>query len=524
MLEYPILMILTPIIFAVLIYLIKHPFSTKLAFFSQSIMLLWVALNFKEFLPAGEIVVFVGGSDQMLNIGLKANELTYIYSILLIIIWTIIIFYSWPDRKNESYFYFFLLFLQGVFMGIVHTNDFFNLFIFIEIATIISAILIIYKKDGPSLRAGIYYLVFNTAGILLFLLGIIILYRFTGTLNMDIAKEILENEGSNNIVLLMFSLMVVSMGVKSAFFPVYNWLPRAHSVSTTSISAILSGVMVKSGVIGLYKILVVMPIENYGILLILLGIFTSISALIFGYSQFNIKKLLAFSTIAHIGFIVVGLASINLGMENIYKGALIHIMNHGILKVILFICTGLIVKEYKTYDINSIRGVYQRMPFVSIIMIFSILSIIGFPLFLAYQSKSIISNTLSEFKVLYIAYHFMNIFTFILFIKLANIFQKSYTEKKANINTFSKIALCLGLFTIIIMNIIEILYLDVILMDLSIWLYFIIYLLIGIFLERQLSYRAYIIPKIRSFELSFQAANYMMILFLFIMIFWNKIY
>lgn len=532
MMEYPLLVIILPVIFAILIYLIRHPMATALAFVSQGAMLFVGFLYRGDFFPRGEVSFYIGTFGEGLNIAFKGDEMTYFYSLLLMMMWFSIILYSWPHRKNEPHFYFFLLFLQGVFMGILHTRDFFNLFLFIEIATILSAILIIYKKDGPSLRAGMYYLVFNTAGILLFLLGLTLLYRLTGTLNMDLAKEILEESGESRGLILIFSLMVVSMGVKSAFFPVYNWLPRAHSVATSSISAILSGVMVKSGVIGLYKILTVMPMEGYRVFFMALGLITALSGLVFGYSQWNMKRLLAFSTISHIGLILMGFATLGAGQNGGHQGALIHIANHGILKILLFLSAGMIIRGYKSYDLRRIRGICQKMPSVAFIMGFSILSIVGFPLFLGYQSKAMIGDSLREFPVFYLGYHMINLGTVMLFSKLLFIYGKDsgsvHPDEKIKTHPLEGYALWVGVGTGLLMNGIQLTAegIGALLFSASLgigsWITFALYISGAFILVKWLESKDLLFEKIRSFELSFQAANYMMVLFLFLMILWSR--
>ncbi|NBG87884.1 complex I subunit 5 family protein [Isachenkonia alkalipeptolytica] len=528
---YPIFAILIPIIFAIVIYLINDPRSNLLAFIAQGALLVVGLRYFSLYLPEGEYYLVLGAFGDKLNITLISNTLTYGYGLLSVLLWFSVILYSWPHQKQSSSYYFFLLFLQGVFMGIVHAHDFFNLFLFIEIATILSGILIIYKKDGPSLRAGIYYIVFNTAGILLFLIGLSMLYRMTGTLHMGLVQDALSGMEQDATMIMIFVLMCVSMGVKSAFFPVYNWLPRAHSVSTSSISAVLSGIMVKSGVLGLYKIQQVFPMEAYKDFFILLGMITALCGLFFGISQTNIKRLLAFSTISHIGFIVMGLSSLEVPTSEGVSGALVHIVNHGFLKILLFLGAGSIVRSYKTYDLEKIRGVLHRMPLVGAVMLFGILSIMGTPLLLGYQGKALVGMILRDQPLFYLGYHFINLGTLILFGRLLQILLPRGSRKPLTVSIYDRLSLGLLTAGILFLNLYQLMvpgfgglrFYEAPLSP-EAWLFFLLYLLVAYLFIRQSPITASFFEKVREYELSFQAANYMMVAFIFIMLLWSEVF
>ncbi len=528
---YPLFAILIPIIFAIIIYLINTPKGNLLAFIAQGALLVVGLRYLPLYLPEEEYFLILGAFGDKLNITLISNTLTHGYGLLSVLLWFSVILYSWPHQKQSSSYYFFLLFLQGVFMGIVHAHDFFNLFLFIEIATILSGILIIYKKDGPSLRAGIYYIVFNTAGILLFLIGLSLLYRMTGTLHMGLIQESLSGIERDATMIMIFVLMCVSMGVKSAFFPVYNWLPRAHSVATSSISAILSGIMVKSGVLGLYKIQRVFPMEAYTDFFILLGMITALCGLFFGISQTNIKRLLAFSTISHIGFIVMGLSSLEVPTSEGVSGALVHIANHGFLKILLFLGAGSVVRNYKTYDLEKVRGVLHQMPLVGGVMLFGILSIMGTPLFLGYQGKALVGTVLRDQPLFYLGYHVINLGTVILFGRLLKIFLPHGSRKPLSTNIYDRLSLGLLSAGILLLNLYQVIFSSFGGLQfygnpfsLEAWIFFLMYLLVAYLFIRLVPLASSFFEKVRGFELSFQAANYMMVAFVFIMLLWSELF
>ena len=215
-------LIFLPIITAVTIYSFKIKHIEKLVLIMQSSITFIILDTYTKIGHSQGFTFVLGGYSRVSGIELKMDRIALAFSILAIIIWWALIFYNYDKIKNDLRFGFFLIFLEGVFLGFLQANDFFTIFVFIELMTIISTILIVYKRDSYSFRAGFYYLLFNSIGMMFYLIGVAVIYQSIGTLNMTLAKEILPSMFSNPFIQMSYIFIIVSMGVKSAFFPVYN--------------------------------------------------------------------------------------------------------------------------------------------------------------------------------------------------------------------------------------------------------------------------------------------------------------
>ena len=394
---YSQILIFTPILVSVLIYTFSKDWISYAVFIAQTVVSLIVIEFWQYSLREGIIKFTLGGWSKMIGIEFKVDNLSLIFMTMAAIIWWVILVYSWKQKKKDYKFLFFLMFLEGCFLALIQVNDLFTLFVLIEVITIISSILIIYKKDGISLRAGLYYLLFNSIGMTIYLFGVHLLYVKLGTLNMSLIKAQLAGQDfmsvDYSIIQVSFACFFVSMCVKAAMFPVYEWLPRAHTAAPSYISALLSSLLVKTGVFGLIRILDVYHVTSIYPLVFYLGCLTALSGIVFTISQNDIKGILAFSTISQIGFILMSLgANSDIGLT----GAYLHIFNHFIFKSLLFLGAGIIINDYGVRRVTEIRGVFRSHTLLSICMIIGLFSITGAPFFIGFISKSMIKLSIES--------------------------------------------------------------------------------------------------------------------------------
>jgi multicomponent Na+:H+ antiporter subunit D len=362
-----------------------------------------------------------GGWTPMIGIGFVNDSISMLFVLLTIFMWWMILIYMHKHQDKYRNLLFFVLFLEGIFLGLLQTNDLFNMFVFVELITIIVTILVAYEKAGSSFRAAIYYLLINTAGILTFLLGIIIIYFTFGTINIQIVESMMSTVALSNanIVRFAFVLILASVSVKSALFPLFTWLPQAHAVARSGISALLSGIVVKGGVYVFIRMTQMFEPAGYSTSSILLGLglITALVGVIFAMSQTDLKQILAYSTVSQLGYIVVGLSFLD-GYG--FTGGVMHIVNHAIFKGLLFLGAGVIVHRYGSKNIKHIRGVFRTLPVFSILMIIGMLAITGAPLLNGYVSKSLIKYDLNT--TAYWLIQIVNVGTATTFVKMSQIF------------------------------------------------------------------------------------------------------
>lgn len=520
----PVYLIFIPIIFSMIIYVLANKYINYLVFISQGIITIAIASYYNFIKVNGAHEILIGGWNKNIGISLKNDNLSILFILLSIFIWWTILIYSWNNKRDDYKFWFFLLFLEGAFLGLLQTNDLFNFFIFLEIITIISSILIIYKRDGRSVRAGLYYLLFNSSGMIFFLISLIALYMTTGTLNMDIMRQRIILINNTYAIKFSYILMIASLGVKSAFFPVYNWLPKAHGAAPSPISALLSGLLVKSGLYGFIRINQIFNINASSNLFFLLGFLTALSGVLFALSQKDIKQILAFHTISQIGIILMGLSAMQ-GKQ--YYGGLLHIFNHAIFKALLFLGAGIIVNRYNTRNISKIRGVFKTLPFTAVFLIIGILSITGSPFFNGFVSKSLIKYSLKGNNLKLFMVYIVNLGTVISFVKLSQIFfgTSNVEKKKSTLCDFS--LFLLAVMCILLGNPyipiteklwdIDLSYIKI--FNINSWLQYLLSLGIGYIIYKKIIAKDLnFIKKVRHTTISFETANIMLVMFIFIMI------
>ncbi len=520
----PVYLIFIPILASIVIYLFHNKYLNYLVFVVQILITALTLIFYRSFEVNTTKTLVFGSWSQNIGIALKNDHLSLLFMLLTVLIWWAILIYSWNKRKHDYKFLFFLIFLEGCFFGLIQTNDLFNLFVFIEIITILSTILILYKKDGFSVRAGLYYLLFNSVGMIFFLIGLIFLYNTNGTLNMDlIAQRIVAVRGSDSI-LFSYVFIMVAVGVKSAFFPVYNWLPKAHSAAPTAISALLSGLLVKSGLYAFIRLNNMYGLTMFSDFFFYLGFFTAISGAIFAICQKDLKQLLAFSTISQIGVILVGLSSFT---GTAFVGGVFHIVNHALIKSLLFLGAGVIIKNYSKLKITEIRGVFKTLPVTSSLMIIAMISLTGVPLMNGFISKSLIKYGLQASPYKLAMFHILNLGTAVLLFKLAQIFYgKAVKRKEKSLGDIAPIVLvslaCIALvvfYTPIGQQFFNLNLSFINFFKYSDWITYFITIVLAYLINKFFVAKDFkIIRSIRRINFSFGATNFLLVLFVFIMI------
>jgi multicomponent Na+:H+ antiporter subunit D len=279
-------------------------------------------------------------------------------------------------------------------MSLVFVNDIFTAFVFVEVNTIAACSIVAIKENRATLRATIKYLFLSVVGSGLFLLSTAILFAITGHLVMEPIHEAigaLMASGEYQFPLTMTMLLfIVSMAVKSALFPFHTWLPDAHGSATTASSAILSGLVLKGYVVLLLKLLYrVYGLEvamELGVLpiLFLLGISGMIAGSIMALLQTNIKRLIAYSSVAQIGYIFLGMGLGNIGG---FTAASFQVVAHSFTKSMLFIAAGALINAAGSYTIADLTGAARKNKLAGAAFTVGALSMMGIPFFAGFVSK-----------------------------------------------------------------------------------------------------------------------------------------
>lgn len=412
-------MIFSPIIIGILIYAVDNVFFSRSVFLLQAGMTMMTGVLIKGFFDAGMVSwsVVAGNWASQIGVEFVVDRISVLFVLMTVIAFWYVYLYVWWSRKGDHKFLFFLSMLQGALVALFLANDLFTMFVLIEFITITCSILITYKKDGTSVKAGLYYLLYNSIAMLLFLLGLIFVYMQAGTLNITLIESGIGYHVSAMSYRWGIVLIVSAFCLKSAVFPVFSWLPLAHSAAPASVSALLSGLVVKTGLFILLRLGLVVFIPGVTQLLLILGLISGIFGAFMAFAQSDIKKVLAYHTISQVGLIIVGLST---GERVGEIGALLHVFNHFLFKSLLFLCAGTLITWTGHRGIAEIRGVIRKCPLLGWAMLTGILAITGAPFFNGSISKDLIYQSASG-AVVQSLLVLINIGTILSFTKVAAI-------------------------------------------------------------------------------------------------------
>ncbi len=297
------------------------------------------------------------------------------------------------EPANHGIFYaLFLLCVTGL-AGVVATGDAFNVFVFLEIASLSTYSLVALggRKDRRALSAAYTYLVMGTIGATFFVIGVGLAYMVTGTLNMADLAERLPAIADNRTVAAAFAFITIGMGMKLALFPLHLWLPNAYTFAPSAVSAFLAGTSTKVAVYVLIRFLFTVfglefEFEKIALTTVLmpLGIAAMFVASIVAIFQADAKRMLAYSSVAQIGYMILG---ISLATTTGLTAAILHMGNHAIMKVALFMTMGAVMYRIGTTSIPHMAGLGRDMPWTMAAFVIGGLSLIGVPLTVGFISK-----------------------------------------------------------------------------------------------------------------------------------------
>ncbi len=307
---------------------------------------------------------------------------------------------------NRNRYYLFLLLTLGATEGVFLSADFFTTFVFFEIMSFTSYVWVAHDERKESLRAAGTYLAVAVIGGLVMLMGIFLLYDETGTLYFRDLSGILMESGTSSTQIWAAGLcLLFGFGAKAGAFPLHIWLPKAHPVAPAPASALLSGILTKAGMYGILILTAYLFLGSaaWGALILLLGVCTMVIGALLALLSMDLKRTLACSSVSQIGFILVGVGMSGLLAEEnalAMRGSLLHMVNHSLIKLVLFMAAGVVFMNVHKLDLNEIRGFGRRKPLLNGIFLMGALGIGGIPLWNGYISKTLLHESIVEYTTL----------------------------------------------------------------------------------------------------------------------------
>ena len=391
-----ILQVVIPLVLAPLCLVIPR-YAWLIAFFGSLAALCCAIVILLAVLGVGDIFYVLGGWAPPWGISLHIDPLGGYILLLVTLVATLVVVWAHDSVSSEIqedqinlFWCMFLLCLTGS-LGIVATGDAFNVFVFLEIASLSTYSLIALGRDRRALMASFQYLVMGTVGATFILISIGLLYMMTGTLNMvDLASRLPELRDTTTVQ-AAFAFLTVGVSLKIALFPLHQWLPNAYTYAPSTVTVFLAATSTKISLYVLLRFFYTVFGSGYAfddlnvdyilLPLSILAIFVSSMIAVF---QKDLKKILAYSSVAQIGYMTLGVALAN---SQGLTAAIVHMFNHGLIKGGLFLAVGGLCFRIGSTSLSDLRGAGRTMPWTMGAIVLGGCALIGVPLTAGFVSK-----------------------------------------------------------------------------------------------------------------------------------------
>ena len=303
---------------------------------------------------------------------------------------------------NRNRYYFFFLMTLGATVGVFLSADLYTTFIFFEIMSFTSYTWVAHDETPEAMRAAETYLAVAIIGGMVMLMGLMLLWMNVGTLQIDRLYEAAAASTNPGGVFAASLCILLGFGAKAGMFPVHIWLPKAHPVAPAPASALLSGILTKTGIYGVIVVSCEIFRDSviWGNLILVLGLITMLGGAVLAVFSVNLKRTLACSSMSQIGFILTGISmTCLLGEHNALaaRGTLLYMVNHSLFKLILFMVAGVVYMNLHKLGFNDIRGFGRKKPVLHFAFLMGMFGLMGIPLGSGYVSKTLIHESIVEY-------------------------------------------------------------------------------------------------------------------------------
>ena len=322
-----------------------------------------------------------------LNILFRLDHVGSLFAAIVTVVWVLAGFYAFEYMKHEKeekrYFGFYLM-VFGVLLALTFAGTLVTYYLFYEMMTLLSVPLVLHTKTREAIMGGLKYLFYSLFGAYMALFGIYFLNKYAvtldfqagGTLDMSLVS------GNEKLLLIVVFSMILGFGVKAGMFPLHAWLPTAHPVAPAPASAVMSGIIVKMGVLGMLRVVYYMFGAEFvrgtwvQTVWMILALITVFMGSMLAYREKVLKKRLAYSTVSQISYILFGMALLE---PQALTGSLLHVTFHAVIKSALFMCAGAIIYKTGITNVSDLKGIGKKMPITIWCCTFASVALIGIP-------------------------------------------------------------------------------------------------------------------------------------------------
>lgn len=347
----------------------------------------------QQFLVTGPVDLVIG------TVALQFDGISLVLGGSALLLGTLASFFSIDyiaGEVSEEKFYAMLISMVVAVVGLACANDLFNLWVWFEAMAITSYMLVAFYSSQPgSLEAGIKYLVQSATGSVFVMIGVALVFMVTGETNLENITKL--TTGPSTILLAAGALFIIGFGVKAALVPLHTWLPDAHSQAPSGVSALLSGIVIEAGLIAMLRALGALThiSLSWGLILLIFGVFNMTYGNLMALRQNQVKRLLAFSSLSHVGYMLIGFGvAIQFQVLDGAGGGFFHVITHMMMKGLAFLAAGaLLYAMYITHHkhgplmIEDLNGASGKYPMVALGLSVAVLGLGGLPPLAGFMSK-----------------------------------------------------------------------------------------------------------------------------------------
>jgi multicomponent Na+:H+ antiporter subunit D len=394
----PILQVLLPLIAAPVCIFIRHPHVVWI----WTVVISWISLSMSiglllQVLDNGLIVYQLGDWAAPWGIEYRIDKLNAFVLVIVTMIGAVVMPYARKSVEKEIpvsriyLFYAMMLLCMTGLLGITITGDAFNLFVFLEVSSLATYVLISFGKDRRALTAAYRYLILGTIGATFYIIGVGMMYMVTGTLNIADLGELVPSMADNRTIQAALAFLTVGLAIKAALFPLHMWLPNAYAYAPSAVTVFLAATATKVAVYAFIRvvftifgdidILAALPVRY---MLMTFAIMAMFGGSIVAIYQNNVKRLLAYSSVAQIGYMILG---ISFDSVTGVTAGIVHMFNHALMKGGMFMAMGAVMYQIGSVHIQDMAGLGRRMPLTMAGFVVGGFSLIGVPLTVGFISK-----------------------------------------------------------------------------------------------------------------------------------------
>lgn len=324
---------------------------------------------------------------ENLKIYFHIDNLGRMFAAIVLLVWTLAGFYSFEYMKHEKeekrYFGFFVM-VYGVLLALCFSGNLITFYLFYEMMTLLSFPMVLHSRTKEAMSGGLKYLFYSLCGAYMVLLGIYFLNKYASTLDFMAGGSLNPGLASANqtLLLVIAFFMILGFGVKAGMFPMHAWLPAAHPVAPAPASAVMSGLIVKMGVLGIIRVVYYVIGTDFirgtwvQTAWLTLSLITVFMGSMLAYREKVMKKRLAYSTVSQASYILFGLAVLQ---PEAMTGSMLHVVFHAVIKSCLFLCAGAIIYKTGRTKVDELTGIGKEMPVTIWCFTFASLALIGIP-------------------------------------------------------------------------------------------------------------------------------------------------